>query len=233
MATDECLDRLDPICFALTVVQGWNSAAINAVARRWMNAAYPGARMTPVAGLTAVKTSVQYTVVDLAAASTPAERSGAMAYMREVAALPHAVSKFHMFLVYDMHLVNSRCFQNMRYARVVGTTSRPGSVSEALMSSAFRVRVRCPLIVPHQMAKLAEAAVVGECVAAARKFSHEALKTCLDPHMAFLALVDASQDVLDHDKIAELAEIEHVSHLITRPVHALELAALLVSSGTA
>jgi hypothetical protein len=232
MATDDCLIRVDPICFALSVLQGWNPAVVNAAARRWMNAGRPVARMTPVAGLTAVRTSVQYTVIDLAAASTPAERSAAMAYMRDVATIQHATSKYHMFLVYEMHLVNSRCFQNLRYARIVGTTSRPGSVSEALMSSAFKIRVRCPIVVPHQLSKLAEAAIAGDSVPAARKFSHEALKTCLDPGMAYLALIDAAE-VADHDSIATLADVEHLSHLITRPVHALELAALTLSSGTA
>lgn len=232
MATDDCLANVHPVLFPLTVLQGWNSAVVNASARRWMNAGRPVARMTPVAGLTAVRTSVQYTVIDLAAASTPAERSAAMAYMREVATMQHATSKYHMFLVYDMHLVNSRCFQNLRYARIVGTTSRPGSVSEALISSAFKVRVRCPMIVPHQLSKLAEAAIAGDSVPAARKYAHEALKTCLDPGMAYLALLDAAM-VGDHDTIAALVDVEHLSHLITRPVHALELAALLVSSGTA
>lgn len=232
MATDDCLDRVDPVFFPLSVLHGWNSAIVNATARRWMNAGRQVVRMMPVAGLTSVRTSVQYTAIDLAAASTPAERSAAMAYMREVATLPHAMSKYHMFLVYDMHLVNSRCFQNLRYARIVGTTSRPGSVSEALMSSAFKIRVRCPMIVPHQLSKLAEAAIAGDSVPAARKYAHEALKTCLDPSMAYLALIDAAT-VCDHVKIAELADIEHMSHLITRPVHSLELAALMVSSGTA
>jgi hypothetical protein len=233
MATDECLTDVDPVFFPLSVLQGWNSSIVNAAARSWINAGRPGARMTPVTGLTAVRTSVQYTVIDLAAASTPAERSAAMAYVREVATLPHAMTKYHMFLVYEMHLVNSRCFQNLRYARIVGTTSRPGCVSGELMSSAFRVRVRCPLVVPHQLSKLAEAAIAGDSVPAARKYAHEALKTCLDPSMAYLALLDAAAGELDHDTICELAEVEHTSHLITRPVHALELAALLVSSGTA
>lgn len=154
-----------------------------------------------------------------------------MAYMREVATLQHAMTKYHMFLVYEMHLVNSRCFQNLRYARIVGTTSRPGCVSEALISSAFRVRVRCPIVVPHQLSKLAEAAIAGDSVPAARKFAHEALKTCLDPSMAYLALLDAG--ICDRDTIVALADVEHLSHLITRPVHALELAALMVPEGTA
>jgi hypothetical protein len=230
MATDECLSRVDPVCFMLSVLHGWNSAIVNAAARSWMNSGRLGARMTPVPGLTAVRTSVQYTVIDLAAAGTPAERTAAMVYMREVATLQHAVLKYHMFLVYDMHLVNTRCFQNLRYARIVGTTTRPGCLSEALMSSAFRIRVRCPMIVPHQLSRLAEAAIAGDSVPAARKFSHEALKTCLDPNMAYLALLDAAPDFGD---ISELAEVEHLSHLVTRPVHALELAALMVSSGTA
>lgn len=230
MTTDDCLDSLDPICFTLSVFNGWNSAIVNASARRWMNAARPCTRMTPVAGLTAVRTSVQYTVIDLAAASTPAERYSAIAYIRDVAALPHAVSKYHMFLVYDMHLVNSRCFQNLMYARIVGTTTRSDSVSEALMSSAFRIRVRCPMIVPHQISILAEAALAGDSVPAARKFSHEALKTCLDPSMAYLALLEAAPYF---NNITDFADIEHTSHLITRPVHALELAALIVSSSMA
>lgn len=227
MATHDCLERLDPSCFALTIIQGWSSAQINAVARRWVTTHRPGARMCAVEGHAAVRTCVQYTVIDLSAASTPSERSAAMAYMREGAMLQHASTRFHMFLVYDMHLVNSRSFQNLRYARVVGTTTRPGAISEAVMSAAFRVRVRCPLVVPHKLAKLAEEAVLGDCVAAARKYSHEALKTCLDPHMAYLALLEARPGCSD---IAKIAEVEHLSHLITRPAHALELAALIVCS---
>lgn len=229
MATDDCLSRIDPVCSPLHVLHGWNSAIVNAVARRWMEAVHPGARMTSVADLTAVRTSVQYTVIDLAAASTPAERSAAMAYMREVATLQHAVSMYHMFLVYDMHLVNSRSFQNLRYARIVGTTTRSGYVADSLMSSAFWIRVRCPMTVPDQLYKLAEAAIAGDSVPAARKYSHEALKTCLDPSMAYLALLEAGGE-LGCDVVAELANIEHLSHLITRPVHALELAALMASS---
>jgi hypothetical protein len=222
------MDSVHPKTFPLVILHGWNSAVLNERARAWLTQHEPGARLRPVAGLTGCKTSAAYTVVDLASSSTPAERASAMAYVREVGKLQHATLVHHMFLVYDMHLVNSRCFQNLGFSRVLGTTSKVGALSASIHSSAVFVRVAGAVEVPAQMTSLAQAAVAGQCVLAARKFAHEALKTCLEPHAAFLALMEAAAPV-DRETVRELADIEHVSHLVTRPAHAIELAALLVA----
>ena len=214
--------NVDPRSFELAIMHGWNSAVVNRAARRWLEAHEPGAHFSQVPGVVGAKTSAAYTVIDLSAPSTPAERSAAMAYMREVSRLQHATRTHHMFLVYDMHLVSPRSFLNLGYARVLATTSRCDAVNDTVRSTAVFLRVPCQLVVPPVLANMAKSAVAGQCVAAARKYSHESLKTCLDPNMAYLALLEAVGGM----GIEELAETEHVSHLVTRPAHALELAAI-------
>lgn len=250
----ELVGRVDPSEFPIVVLQGCDPATINAAARHWMHSRLPdGARrLTPVDGVPGCKTCAAYTVVDLAAASTPGDRALAMAYVRNVSKLRHAVRTYHSFLVYDMHLVNSRCFLGLNFARVLGTTCRPQALSESLRSHAVVVRVRCaPRAAPPRLRALAAAAIAGDCVASARKYAHEALKTCLDPGLAFAALVESAEVAGTPSTVARrlgssltispspsgrlaliaaAARLEHLSLQVSRPVHALELMAIVAAS---
>ncbi len=213
-----------PSDFPIAVVVGAHEAALNAAARHWIGVRRTCLRsLRPVEGVPGCKTCEAYTVIDLAASSTPGDRAAAMAYMRDVSTLPHVTRTYHSFLVYDMHLVHSRCFLNLRYVRVLGTTSRPAALCERLRSHCAFVRLRTSCSVPARLGQLASAAVVGDCVASARRYAHEALKTCLDPALAYRALLEASTDGRESDA----ARLEHLSLKLTRPVHALELMALL------
>ena len=114
--------------FQIAVLQGWNPASLNAIARHWVTSHESG-RLAPVEGVAGCKTCEGYTVVDLGAASTPGDRSGAMEYVREISKLRHATRGTHLVLVYDMHLVSSRCFMDLRHVRLVGTTCRPHALA--------------------------------------------------------------------------------------------------------
>lgn len=219
--------QTDPVHFPIVILHGYNPAALNAVARHWISSHHPDKRLTPVDGVPGCKTCEAFTVVDLAAASTPGDRAVAMAYVRDVSRQRHATRTYHSFLIYDMHLSHSRCFQGLAYARVLATTCRVHALSDTLRSHAVFMRIRTPVVVPPRLVSLADAAVAGDCVQAARKYSHEALKACLDPGMAYAALVE-SATVKGIDDIA--ASLEHMSLHLTRPVHALELMALVAAS---
>lgn len=219
--------EMPPTEFPIVIIHGYNPAALNIAARHWITTHNPGRRLTPVDSAPGCKTCEAYTVVDLAAASTPGDRAVAMNYVREVSRQRHATRTYHLFLVYDMHLAHSRCFQGLAYARVLATTCRAHALSDTLRSHAVFLRLRTRFAVPPRLVSLAEASVAGDCVQAARKYSHEALKACLDPGMAYAALVEASHETAVHDIAAQL---EHVSLHLTRPVHALELMAMVASS---
>jgi hypothetical protein len=219
--------KTDPAFFPIVILHGYNPAALNAVARHWIQTHNPGKRLTAVDGVPGCKTCEAFTVVDLAAASTPGDRAVAMAYVREVSRQRHATRTYHSFLIYDMHLSHSRCFQGLGFARVLATTCRAHALSDTLRSQAVFMRIRTPVAVPPRLVGLADAAVAGDCVQAARKYSHEALKACLDPGMAYAALVDSGV-VKGIDDVA--ASLEHMSLHLTRPVHALELMALVAAS---
>lgn len=216
------LDRVHPNSFEMSILHGWNAAVVNRAARHWVDSHEPGARLSAVAAVPGCSTSARFTVIDLSAVGTPSDRVAAMIYMRDVCRQQHAVTRWHLFLVYDMHLVSSRSFLNMPWARIVGTTSRMDALSSTIRSAAVFIRVRCEVTVPAAIESLVAAAAAGGCVAAARKFAHEAIKTCVDAHITYAALLAARPDAAD-----DLADIEHMAHLITRPVHALELAAIV------
>jgi len=217
---------MHPCHFHVAVLQGWNPASLNAVARHWVTSHESG-RLTPVEGLAGCKTCEGYTVVDLGAASTPGDRSAAMEYVREISKLRHATRGTHLVLVYDMHLVSSRCFMDLQHVRLVGTTCRSHALSDGLRSQAVMIRVRTDFSVPPKLSSLARVATAGGlCVPGARKYSHEALKACLDPAMSYRALIESS----GWDQVDAAADLEWTSLQVTRPVHALELLALRVQA---
>lgn len=220
--------EISPKSFPVVVLHGANPAELNALARHWMSKHNASAkRLVPVESVPCCKTCEAYTVIDLAAASTPGERTSAMLYLRDITKLRHATRVYHSFLVYNMHLATSRSFMGLKYARVLGTTNRPQSLSDTLRSQCAFVRVRTVIGVPRNLAALARTAIASDCIEGARRYSHEALKACLDPASAYLALVEQTQGMEE-----DAARLEHLSLHLTRPVHALELMALVAASET-
>lgn len=223
--------RRHPSGMPLTVAHGASAGDVNALARHWVSAHEPG-RLTPVPGVPCCHTSEGYTVVDLSAAATAAERAACAAYVRELGRSKHATRGAHLVLVYDMHLAGPRAFLDPGHVRLVGTTCRLHTLPGALLSGANLLRVRCPEApVAPALAALAKRAMCsGACVQAARRYAHEAAKACLDPAAPYRALLGLSRPA-DAGPLSErAARMEHAALGITRPVHALELFALWAQS---
>jgi hypothetical protein len=221
----------DSIPFTLFV--GADPAKLSAAATSWArdSASRPYATLDDVDFLH--RRSVALIEADMSMGKG-SERSAFVDAALETFILPHATRARHVLLLHNLHELPTRTLLRLCSAigplcALVATTPRMQCIPHRLASRASVVRVRCePRVNPALRALVRKC---GESTESCRAFAHECSKLACPEHEPYHALLALAP--YDPEVVRAAADIEHLSTQISRPVHALELFAVVVMAAKA